>query len=300
MLKNSDNVIEHRILTPGGQLKYIEQRWKIFHGDQGRPVRAVGTSQDITDRKQAEQRILQLNNELEQRVKLRTTELETANKELETFSYSISHDLKAPLRHISGFIDLFLENRSTSLTGEELGYLDIISSSAAEMGKLIDAILSFSRLNKSELRKATIRSENMVRQVIRFFEPETQNRNITFNVGPLHDIEGDEELILQVWTNLISNAIKYTGKKPEALIEIGSSTTASETTYFIRDNGAGFSMKYADKLFGVFQRLHKTKDFDGIGIGLANVQRIISRHGGRCHAEGEPDKGATFYFSLPK
>jgi len=255
---------------------------------------------DITERKLAEKEILELNSNLELRVKQRTLELEAANKELETFSYSISHDLKAPLRHITGFIGLFLENKSKELSKEDLGYLEVISSSASEMGKLVDGILNFSKLNAIELQKTRIRSSEIVQQVIKFFDPEIQNRKITFQVETLPEVKADEELIRQVWINLISNAIKYTMKKPEAVIEIGSSSTDNEITFYIKDNGAGFNMKYAEKLFGVFQRLHKTSDFEGVGIGLANVNRIVTRHGGHCRAEGDVDKGATFYFSLPK
>ena len=225
--------------------------------------------------------------------------LKMAFLELEAFSYSISHDLKAPLRHINGFIGLFMENKSTELTAEENEYLKKVTDSATEMGKLIDALLSFSRLNQAELRKTRIHSSAMVQKIIKFFEPEIQNRELIFRVESLPDIEGDEDLIHQVWTNLISNAIKYTGKKPEAVIEIGSISNDTETTFFVKDNGAGFDMKYAEKLFGVFQRLHKSRDFEGVGIGLANVNRIVMRHGGHCRAEGEPDNGATFFFSIP-
>jgi PAS domain S-box-containing protein len=260
----------------------------------------LGIQRNITDRKLAEEKILELNRDLELRVRQRTSELEAVNKELETFSYSVSHDLKAPLRHISGFIGLFLESKSTELTAEELGYLEVISSSANDMGKLIDGILNFSRLNAIELQKVRIRSSDMVQQVIKFFETDIQNRRITFDVTALPDINGDAALLRQVWINLISNAIKYTIKKPEALIEIGSFSSAGEDTFFVKDNGAGFNMTHAEKLFGVFKRLHKTSDFEGVGIGLANVNRIITRHGGHCRGEGEVGQGAKFYFSLPK
>ncbi|MEI6436631.1 MAG: PocR ligand-binding domain-containing protein [Bacteroidota bacterium] len=271
----------------------------VIHDENGKPLALIGVTNDITERRKSEKEIIELNEELDHRVKQRTAELEAAIRELETFSYSVSHDLKAPLRHIIGFIDLFLENKSTELTKEELGYLENISGSATEMAQLIEAILSFSRLNTAILHKTTIHSYGMVQQVIRFFEPELQNRKVTFNVGQLPDVQGDEGLIRQVWTNLVSNAIKYTGKKPEAMIEIGSMQADDGTTFYIKDNGAGFNMRYVEKLFGVFQRLHKSRDFEGVGIGLANVNRIISRHGGKCHAESEPEKGATFFFNLP-
>jgi light-regulated signal transduction histidine kinase (bacteriophytochrome) len=168
------------------------------------------------------------------------------------------------------------------------------------MGKLIDALLSFSRLNRVELRKTIINTSELVQLVIRFFRSETRDRNIIFKVGQIPDCIADEQLIKLVWVNLISNAIKYTGKKPEAYITIGSIDKDSETVYYVKDNGVGFDMQYADKLFKVFQRLHKTRDFDGIGIGLANVNSIIKRHNGHCYAEGEVGKGAAFYFTLPK
>ncbi|MEI7725501.1 MAG: PAS domain S-box protein [Bacteroidota bacterium] len=297
MLKGDEDPYEATALKKDGTTFPCMLRGKMM-SYKGKNVRVTSLS-DISAQKKAENEIIALNKELDQRVKLRTAELETAIKELETFSYSISHDLKAPLRHITGFLGLFLENKSTKLTEEELGYLNNISGSAVEMGQLIDAILSFSRLSQAELRKTNIHSAYMVQQVIGFFQPEIQNRNITFHVESLPDIEGDEGLIRQVWTNLISNAIKYTSKLDEAVIEIGSSSADGLTTFFIKDNGAGFNMKYVEKLFKVFQRLHKSRDFEGVGIGLANVNRIITRHGGHCRAEGEPDKGAVFYFTLP-
>ena len=266
---------------------------------EGNPLYFITSIFDITDRKQAEEEIIKLNTELEQRVIDRTMQLEIANKEMESFSYSISHDLRAPLRHISGFISLFLKSKTSEFTEEELSYLNVVSNSAVEMGKLIDALLTFSRLNKTDIQKSYIDTSQIVQQGIKLFESDIESREIDIRTGDLQKTYGDYQLIGQVWTNLISNAIKYTGKKEKAVIEIGSYIEDGLTVFYIKDNGAGFNMKYVDKLFGVFQRLHKPRDFEGVGIGLANVNRIISRHGGRCWAEGEIDKGATFYFSLP-
>jgi PAS domain S-box-containing protein len=271
----------------------------VVHGDKDEPIALIGIARDITEQKQAEEMIRKLNNDLDHRVKQRTAELEAANKELESFSYSVSHDLKAPLRHIMAFLNLFLESMSTQLNKQEVGYLNMVSGSAREMQKLIDAILSFSKLNQASLRKTNINSDSMVQQVIDFFDMDRISRIIHFNIETLPDVSGDERLIRQVWTNLISNAVKYTGRKQEAVIEIGSCQTDVDTTFFIRDNGTGFDMEYAGKLFGVFQRLHSAKEFEGVGIGLANVHRIITRHGGQCRAEGKINEGATFYFSLP-
>ena len=240
---------------------------------------------------------LRINNLLETRYLYQ--QLKSSNKELEAFSYTVSHDLRAPLRHISSFIDMLKEMNKSGRSMQELRYMDIISNGAAEMSKLIETLLSFSKLNHAELRKTHIKSSAMVAKAIKFLEPETQNRNVIFNVGQLYDCEGDEQLVRQVWINLISNAIKYTGKMSEAIIEIGSSRQDMEITYFVKDNGAGFDMKYAEKLFSVFKRLHKASDFEGIGIGLATVNSIVTRHGGGCSAEGKVGKGASFYFSLP-
>jgi len=224
---------------------------------------------------------------------------EVANKELEAFSYSVSHDLRAPLRHIGGFVNLLLRNNSSQLDESGLRYLNIISESYIEMGNLIDALLTFSRLSRAGLQRTRINSNEMVARVLKTFNDETVGRKVEINVADLPDIMGDETLINQVWVNLISNALKYSRKKETAKIDIGGKTEMGTTIFYIRDNGAGFDMKYADKLFGVFQRLHKTRDFEGIGIGLANVNRIVMRHGGTCWAKGEVGKGATFYFSKP-
>jgi len=242
---------------------------------------------------------IQFVEDLEQRVTERTLQLETANKELEAFSYSVSHDLRAPLRHITGFINLFLETGSSHLTEEELGYLKTVTNSAIEMGELIDALLSFSRLNRAELHKIHFDTTQVVEQGLKLFENELKSRKVNIVIEPLPSSYGDIQLIGQVWVNLLSNAIKYSAKRESAIIQIGSYMEENEIVFYIQDNGSGFNMKYADKLFGVFQRLHKVRDFEGIGIGLANIKRIVNRHGGRCWAEGEVDKGAKFYFSLP-
>lgn len=224
---------------------------------------------------------------------------EAANTELEAFSYSISHDLRAPLRHIGGFIDLLIKNNSPQLDETGLRYLNTISDSSKEMGNLIDALLSFSRLGRTELVLAKSDSGNIINRALKHFKDEIAERNIEINISELPNPTCDENLIIQVWVNLISNALKYSKNKEKAIITIGGKTETNEMIFYIKDNGAGFNMKYADKLFGVFQRLHKARDFEGIGIGLANVNRIILRHGGKCWAESEVDKGATFFFSLP-
>jgi len=286
-------------LTKNGNSILCEWNNTIIHDKEGNPSTIISLAKDVTEQKRAEDEIKKLNESLEQRVIQRTAQLEASNDELKAFSYSVSHDLRAPLRHINGFINLFLENRTSKLTEEELGYLKVVTNSAAEMGQLIDALLSFSRLNRAVLRKTDINTLQCIQHGLQYFEKEIQSRSIKIRINHLHETYGDFQLIQLVWVNLISNAVKYTNKKEDATIEIGSQLLDAETVFFIKDNGVGFDMKYKDKLFGVFQRLHKAKDFEGIGIGLANIFRIITRHGGRCWAEGETNKGATFYFSLP-
>jgi len=232
-------------------------------------------------------------------LKKKTEYLELANKELEAFSYSVSHDLRAPLRHIGGFIDLLMKGNSAQLDETGIRYLNIISESSNEMGKLIDALLKFSRLGRTELQKTEFNCRNLVIRVFNTFDVEMKGRKVEINLSDLPDIKGDESLINQVWVNLISNALKYTRNREITLIEIGGETDKGETIFHIKDNGVGFDMKYAGQLFGVFQRMHKATDFEGVGIGLANLNRIVMKHGGKCWAESEVDKGATFFFSLP-
>lgn len=256
----------------------------------------TGIVRDITERKRAEQKIIQLNNDLLKNAQ----DLTEANKELEAFSYSVSHDLRAPLRHIMGYIGLAMAQ--PGMLGEETRrQLSIVSASAQRMGTLIDDLLNFSRMNRVELRKTDANLGAIVDDVILELRPECEDRQITWQIGRLPRVYGDSALLNAVLTNLIANAVKFTRLRPQAVIEIGTAHDGGNgtTTVFVRDNGAGFNMRYADKLFGVFQRLHSQRAFEGTGIGLASVHRIVRRHGGRVWAEAEPDKGATFYFSLP-
>lgn len=237
--------------------------------------------------------------ELEQRVKDRTRQLEAINKELEAFSYSVSHDLRAPLRAIKAYTAILLEDHGHQLGEEAHTVAEKITNGATNMGLLIDHLLTFFKSDRRQLARSTILMKDMVLAITRELQEQEKNRSIEFMIQEIPDAVADPSLIRQVWINLIGNAIKYTGKKERAMIEIGSEKHAEKTVYYVRDNGAGFDMHYYDKLFGVFQRLHTAEDFEGTGIGLATVQRIIYRHGGEVWAMAKPGEGATFYFSLP-
>ena len=260
---------------------------------------ALFQSDLVVDLRENKQSLQQLNEELENLVFQRTKQLEAVNQELESFSYSVSHDLRAPLRAINGFSQILREDYSDRLDAEGDSYLKIVCKNAERMGELIDDLLNLSRWNRKEVLRRSILVNDLIQKVLGDFTSEIESRQIEVLVADLPDCQADISLLTQVWINLVSNAIKYTGKTENARIEIGHQVIEEEEAYFIRDNGAGFDMQYADKLFGVFQRMHLELEFEGTGIGLAIVQRIIQRHGGRIWAEAALNQGATFYFTLP-
>lgn len=292
--------IEHRICRKDGETRWVSDTVILFKDAAGNLLSYDGVIKDITERKRAEEEIRKLNQELEQRVADRTSQLEAANKELEAFAYSVSHDLRAPLRHIGGYLELIREQIAATLDADSQQYMDAISNAARRMSVLIDDLLSFSRMGRYEMSAMPVDLNFLVQDVIRELAPETIHRLIDWQITPLPVVTGDRAMLRMVLVNLLSNAVKFTRFRERAEIEIGCQTEqANEIIIFVRDNGVGFDMTYAGKLFGVFQRLHRADEFEGAGIGLANVRRIIHRHGGRTWAEGEVDRGATFYFSLP-
>jgi PAS domain S-box-containing protein len=274
----------------------VASRWSLRRDEQARAVAILETNNDITERKRTEREIRTLNEDLEKR----TGELVATNRELEAFAYSISHDLRAPLRHAVGYTELLQKNVAAILDDRNRRYTSLILEAAKRMGNLIDDLLAFSRIGRAETRKTMVSLDGLVTDVLRDARPETDGRTITWTIGPLPVMYGDRSMLRVALGNLISNAIKFTRPRPQAEIEIGcTAPSAGEVVVFVRDNGVGFDMKYVHKLFGVFERLHRADAFEGTGIGLATVQRVIHRHGGRVWAEGLMDRGATFYFSLP-
>ncbi len=256
---------------------------------------------EIEQRRAAEAAVRELNLELEQRVAQRTTELEAANEELEAFAYSASHDLRAPLRHIVGFLELLQKKTAGSLDAQAEHYVVTALEAGMRLGRLIDDLLAFSRMGRHEPTRGQVDLSALVRDVVKELEPETSSRSVRWSVGELPVVTGDGAMLRAALVNLVSNALKFTRPRPVAEIEIDRRPgPEAEQVIFVRDNGVGFDPAYAGKLFGVFARLHPEAEFEGNGIGLANVRRIVQRHGGRTWAEGAVDRGATFYLSLPQ
>ena len=279
---------DHRI-TVDGRVKALHVRGQVTLDGTGRPSKIHGTAQDVTERRRAEEAIRKLNDDLT-----------AANKELEGFSYSVSHDLRAPLRAIHGYSQMLMEDYAKQVDGEGRRYLEVISQNTRRMGQLIDDLLDFARLGRKLLVPAPVDLRSLFRQVADEAAGAAPGRRIEFRIGDLPPAHGDASMLRVAIVNLVSNAVKYTKGRDPAVIEIGSRPDGNDTLYFITDNGVGFEMEYAHKLFGVFQRLHRSEDFEGTGVGLALVQRIIQRHGGRVAGEGRVNHGATFSFTLPR
>jgi PAS domain S-box-containing protein len=270
----------------------------VFRNEAGQIEGVFAAARDITQRKKAEEEVRRLNQELEQRVIERTAQLEASNKELEAFTYSVSHDLRAPLRHISGFSNLLTEEYGSNLPLDAQHHLQRIQEGTRRMGQLVDDLLNLGRIGRHEVRLQVTGLNSIVNETLVELKAECEGRQLEWKIGTLPFVECDPALMKQVFHNLLSNAVKFTRPRSPAVIDVGQKDQDGHAVVFVRDNGVGFNMKYADKLFGVFQRLHRSEDFEGTGVGLATVQRILQKHGGRIWVEAELDKGATFYFTL--
>ncbi len=292
-----DYQILHRLLMADGRIKHVRERVRTEYDPDGRPLRTFGTIQDVTEQAQAEQEIRDLNETLERRVAVRTEELARANRELESFSYSVSHDLRAPLRAINGFSRILQDTAEPALSAENRQLLERIVHNTNRMGDLIDDILDYSRASQTALRHRSVDLATLAQEICAELAP-TYPKAVV-RIGALGHAWGDATMLRQVLSNLIGNALKYTGKRDTPEIVVGAEPGESEIVFFVRDNGAGFDMQYAGKLFGMFQRMHTDKDFPGTGVGLAITKRIIERHGGRIWAEAVKEGGATFRFVLP-
>ncbi|HWY37968.1 MAG TPA: ATP-binding protein, partial [Bacteroidia bacterium] len=292
--ENDVTDIQEEIIKTAYGEKWLHTKKIPLVNDHGEPTHLLGISEDITEKKHSEEQVKQLNKDLLSNI----SQLEIVNKELESFSYSVSHDLRAPLRAIDGYAKIIEEDYGKNLDEEGRRLLETVQYNAKKMGSLIDDLLAFSRLGKKEPTKTDLNMVELVEGALFEINKATEHK-AKVNIGQLHPAKGDYGLINQVVINLLSNAIKYSAKSPRPLVEVSSEKSNGEIIYTIKDNGAGFDMRYVHKLFGVFQRLHTPDEFEGTGVGLAIVLRIITKHGGKVWAEGKKNEGATFKFSLP-
>ena len=294
----ADYDIDFRIVRPDRKIGWIHCDGDVTRDAGGKPLRFFGTQIDITERRQSEQRVRELNQELEQRVLERTRDLEAVIRELESFAYSVSHDLRAPLRAVEGFSQALLEDYPDKLNTRGKDYLQRVSVEAQRMAQLINDLLELSRVTRAEMRVEQVDISAMAQNVMDMLRQSEPEREINVVIAGELSVDGDSRLLRQVMENLLGNAWKFTGSRPGAEVEFGTEEQEGRAVYFVRDNGVGFDMRYADKLFIPFQRLHGMKEFPGTGIGLSTVHRIVTRHGGRVWFESEVDRGSTFYFTL--
>ncbi len=290
---------EYRVLRPDGSLRWVRDRGRVVRRGDGTVDYMTGALVDITDRKEGEQEIQRLNTGLERRVAERTAELAQANKELEAFTYSVSHDLRGPLRHIAGYAELLLEDNTSQLSADAKSSISRITRAADKLSRLVDSLLNLSRIGRQTVVVQPTKLDDLVDAAWRELESDTRERKIEWQREPLPTVPCDPALMGIVFANLLSNALKYTRPRATTVVTIGTEVEAGRRVVFIRDNGVGFDPRFKSKLFGVFERLHNAADFEGTGVGLASVDRIIRKHGGKIWAEGEIDHGATFYFTLP-
>jgi PAS domain S-box-containing protein len=289
---------ELRIIQSDGTIKWIQNNVVPIIEDT-KLVKLKGAFIDITERKQKEEEIRKLNETLEQKIVERTAHIEEINKEMEAFSFSVSHDLRAPLRRINGFAQILMDDYAAKLDKEGKKLCSVIMDNSIKMGFLIDDLLTCAQLSQTDMNQSLINMKKMVNSVYKEITDVKSAQRIKLSIGEISDIRADETLIRQVWTNLLSNAVKYTSKKEKAMISVTCEKENGKCIYCVKDNGVGFDMQYANKLFGVFHRLHTEQEFEGTGVGLAIVKRIVKRHGGDVWAESKVNKGASFYFSLP-
>lgn len=290
---------EYRLLRPDQGVRWVRDRGRVLRRADGTVECVTGALVDITDRKEAEQEVQRLNAALEQRVAQRTAELAQANRELEAFTYSVSHDLRGPLRHMTGYAEIIREDSDSQLSDASKSALERIVRAADRLSRLVDSLLNLSRIGRQPLAVEDVKLDEIVDAALRELDAEIKPRRVEWHREPLPTVPGDAALLTVVLVNLLSNALKYTRPRDVAVISIGVRHEAGRNAVFVRDNGVGFDPRFKDKLFGVFERLHNARDFEGTGVGLATVDRIIRKHGGEIRADALPDHGATFYFTLP-